>query len=485
MRSVAGSEIGNEVPQATGDSPNRATAWALSGLSLSMLMASLDTSIANAGLPTMARALGAPFPAVQWIVLAYLLAVTTLIVSVGRLGDLAGRRRMLLAGIAVFTIASVGCGAAPSLGVLIAARAVQGMGAATMMSLTIAFVGETVARGRTGSAMGLLGAMSAIGTALGPSFGGILISLVGWRARFLVNVPIGVVALILAFRFLPSDHQRNGASVAAFDTWGTALLSVTLASCALAVTAVRDLPRSAVLALATVALAGLYLFVHVEARAKSPMIRLTMFRDSALNTGLVSSALVSTVIMSTLVVGPFYLSRALGLDAVHVGLVLSVGSVVVALFSVPAGRLADRFGAPLVAAIGLSAMAVGSLLVAASSLGNGIPGYVVPIVVVTSGYSLFQTSNNTTIMSKVTSDQRGVMSGMLSLARNLGLITGASVMGAVFAWASGFSRVEEADAMSVARGMQLTFAVAAILMVVALVLAVKSRPKLEIAQSSC
>lgn len=153
--------------------------WALASLSLSMLLSSLGTSIANVGLPTLAQAFNASFQAVQWVVLAYLLAITILIVSVGRLGDLTGRRRLLLAGIVLFTLASALCGVAPTLGLLIAARAAQGLGAAIMMAITMAFIGETMPKAKTGSAMGLLGTMSAIGTALGPSLGGVLIAGLG------------------------------------------------------------------------------------------------------------------------------------------------------------------------------------------------------------------------------------------------------------------------------------------------------------------
>ena len=138
------------------------------------------------------------------------MAITTLIVSVGRLGDLTGRRRLLVVGIVVFTGASILCGLAPTLPTLIAARALQGIGAAIMMALALAFVAEIVPKGRIGSAMGLLGTMSAIGTALGPSLGGLLIAGFGWRAIFLVNVPLGVAALFLAHRHLPADRR---------DTW--------------------------------------------------------------------------------------------------------------------------------------------------------------------------------------------------------------------------------------------------------------------------
>ena len=159
--------------------------WAIATLSLSMLLSSFGTSITNVGLSTLAQAFDASFQEVQWIVLAYLLAITTLIVSAGRLGDIIGRRRLLLAGIVLFTAASVLCGVAPTLWLLIAARAAQGLGAAIMMALTMAFVGETVPKARTGSAMELLGTTSAIGTALGPSLGGVLIAGAGWRAIFL------------------------------------------------------------------------------------------------------------------------------------------------------------------------------------------------------------------------------------------------------------------------------------------------------------
>src|SRR6266852_4548147 len=211
--------------------------WALASLSLSMLLSSLGTSIANVGLPTLAQAFNASFQDVQWIVLAYLLAITTLIVSVGRLGDITGRRRLLLAGIVLFTLASLLCGVAPALWLLIAARAAQGLGAAIMMALTMALVGETVPKDKTGSAMGLLGTMSATGTALGPSLGGVLISGLGWRAIFFVNVPLGILTFVLAHRTLPVD--RKGPKIGPttdqvrFDNVGTVLLALTLAAYAL------------------------------------------------------------------------------------------------------------------------------------------------------------------------------------------------------------------------------------------------------------
>lgn len=445
--------------------------WALAGLSLTILLSSLGTSIANVGLPTLAAAFDVSFQSVQWVVLAYLLTVTTLIVSVGRLGDLVGRRRLLLAGIGLFTMASVLCGIAPTLWWLIAARAVQGLGAAIMMSLAMALVSEAVPKARTGSAMGLLGTMSAVGTALGPSLGGLLIDGAGWRAIFLVKVPLAVLTLLLVRRFLPPDRPQMGAARPVFDSVGTLLLVLTLMAYVLAVTLGRGSFGALNAALLLAAVAGAALFVFAESRAVSPLVRLRLFRDARLSASFATSALVSTVMMATLVVGPFYLSRALGLNAAIVGLVLSVGPLAAALAGVPAGRMTDHFGGRRMAVAGLIAIATGAAILSLLPATSGVPGYVAPMVVITLGYALFQTANNTTAMANVQQDERGVISGLLNLSRNLGLITGASVMGAVFVFASGTAGLAAAPPEAVAVGMRITFAVAAMLMLIALVVA--------------
>ncbi|WP_207264981.1 MFS transporter [Pseudomonas sp. GW101-3H06] len=445
--------------------------WALVSLSLSMLLSSLGTSIANVALPTLAQAFDASFQQVQWIVLAYLLVITTLIVSVGRLGDLTGRRRLLLCGIGVFTLASALCGLAPSLELLIGARALQGLGAAIMMALTLALAGETVAKEKTGSAMGLLGTMSAMGTAMGPSLGGVLIAGLGWQAIFLITVPLGLLTLLLAWRYLPADQPEI--SRPAFDPLGTLLLALTLAAYALAMTLGRGHFGPLNIALLLAVCVGIGLFVWVEKRVTAPLIRLAMFRDRQLSGSLVMSLLVTTVMMATLVIGPFYLSQALGLNAVGVGLVLSVGPLVAALTGVPAGRLADRFGARRMTVFGLIAIALGCGLLSALPSCLGISGYITPMVVITLGYAVFQTANNTAVMADVQPEQRGVVSGLLNLSRNLGLITGASVLGAVFAMASGTVGIAHPEA--VASGMQVSFTVALGLIGIACLIALGRR----------
>jgi len=448
---------------------------ALASLSLSMLLSSLGTSIANVGLPTLAEAFSASFQAVQWVVLAYLLSITALIVSVGRLGDLLGRRRLLLIGIAVFTVASLLCALAPNLWLLIAARALQGVGAATMMALTMALVSGAVPKEKMGSAMGVLGTMSAIGTSLGPTLGGVLIAQVGWQGIFLLNVPLGVLAMGLAWRFLPQDRHEMTSTRPDFDALGTLVLVLTLLAYALAMTLGRGSFGPLNTALLLVAVIGLMLFVFVEQTAASPLVKLAMLRNPLLSAGFAMSSLVTTVVMATLVVGPFYLSGALGLSAASVGLVMSAGPLVAALAGVPSGRLVDRLGAQRSSTVGLIAMLTGACLLPVVPMSVGVLGYLAPLVVLTAGYALFQAANNTAVMADIAPDQRGVMSGVLGLSRNLGLITGASVMGAVFAFATASDDILLAQPEAIAQGMRLTFAVAAGLILVALVLGAVSK----------
>ena len=351
------------------------------------------------------------------------------------------------------------------------------------MALTVALVRQAIPKERTGSAMGLLGTMSAIGTALGPSLGGVLIAGPGWRAIFLVMLPVGILNLFISFYYLPIDQKKVKACLSDFDILGTLLLGLTLAAYALAVTVGGQYFNEFNIVLLLVAVIGGVSFVLVEAKVVTPLIQLTLFRNVKLSASLTTNVLVSTVMMTTLVVGPFYLSIALGLNEVLVGIVMSIGPIVSALSGIPAGRLVDRLGAPVIIIVGLITMIVGSLFLSVLPAMYGILGYVIAISILTPGYQLFQAANNTAVMMDVHPKQRGIISGMLSLSRNLGLITGASVMGALFAFASLTIDTTTSNPLNplnpgtIEAGMRLTFSAAAFMTVIALglmLLAVKS-----------
>ncbi|OWF72762.1 MFS transporter [Yersinia kristensenii] len=437
-------------------------------LSLPMLLSSLATSIANVGLPTLTQALNASFQEAQWVVLAYLLAMTTSAISIGRMGDIIDKRQLLIAGIGLFTLASLGCAFAPTIEMLITARILQGLGAAAMMTLTLALVGETISQEKTGRAMGMLGTVSALGTALGPSLGGMLIAGFGWPAMFFINIPFGLLALFLALRDLPTNQTQMWQPRSGFDPIGMLLLGLTLALYALSMTWGHGTFTADNLVLLGGAAISAGLLIWAEKRAKNPLIQAAILRHSVLRGGLIMSALVSTIMMSTLIVGPFYLSSALGLPAQWVGLAMSAGPIVAALCGIPAGYWVDKLGARIMVTGGLVGITFAAIVLAIIPTGLGVLGYVVPVCVMTAGYATFQTANNTLMIQSVGAERRGAISGMLNLSRNLGLITGASGMGAVFALASASQNIQLATVINITQGMQLTYGVTALLAAIAL-----------------
>lgn len=436
----------------------------LASLALPMLMASMDTSIANVALPTLAKAFGATFAQVQWVVVGYLLSLTSLIVGAGHLGDMIGRKRLLIAGLALFCATSILCSLAPGLPMLIAFRTLQGLGAAIVIAMTMALAGDTVPEAQVGRAMGVLGTMSALGTSLGPSLGGLLIEALGWRAIFLVNVPVSLLAIILALPAPSGSRPPAAVRRRGYDLRGAVLLAAALAMFAVAMTS-----GPPVLLVVTVICTGL--FVRAERRAPAPLVRLAALGDPLLSAGLATSLLVAAVMMTTLVVGPFYLGHSLALEPTSVGFVMAAGPLGAAVAGIPAGRIVDQWGSRRLVLAALSAMSAG---LAALASAPGIAGYVASITIVTIGYAVFQAANNASVMRGASDEERGVVSGLLSLSRNLGLITGASAMGALFAFTAGTGEIASSAPAQVAAATQTTFAVAALLAIAAMLIAAGS-----------
>lgn len=378
-------------------------------LALAMLLASLGTSIANIALPTLAAAFSASFAQVQAVVVAYLAALTLSVLVAGRLGDRYGLKPTLVAGLIVFTAASLLCAIAPTLWLLIGARTLQGIGAAFLMTLAMALMRQTADEARVGEAMGLLGTVSAVGTALGPALGGLLIPMAGWRGIFWGQIPLALLALVLAARVLPGAPRTE----------------------------------------------------------HEPPPGLPSGINHSLLPNLFVNLLVAAVMMTTLVVGPFYLSRSLGLKPAYVGLIMTVGPVISIFSGVPSGRLVDAWGSRRMLAIGLVLLTVGAFLLALAPERMGIAGYLLAIGVLTPGYQLFQAANNTVALADVPKTLRGTVSGALNLSRNLGLISGAWLMGAVFAFGVGIAEFTEATGPDIAAGMRMTFLLAGGMMLVA------------------
>lgn len=401
-----------------------APARVVTGLALAVLLAALGTSVANVALPELAVSFGVPVGQTQWVVLAYLLAMTATAVTVGRLGDRLGRQRILTYGLLLFLAATLACALAPTFWALIAARAAQGVGGAVLMALPLALARDLVPAARLGTAMGLLGTTSALGTALGPAGGGILLGAFGWPALFLAILPFGAAALLLVRGHFPQPATAQGAE----DSDGQG---------------VRNL-----------------------------------LRRGPLGAGLAMNVLVSTVMMSTLIVGPFFLATGLGLSSAGVGFAMSLGPLVAVATGLIAGRAVDAIGAPRSISVGLGVMLIGTAALAVLPPLMGLPGYLTAIAALTPGYQLFLAANNAKALVGVPSPLRGAAAGLLGLSRNLGLITGASLMGGIYAAvAAAFGRPADAAAFD---GAQVTFTAAALLVCCALAIAItQSHPRRE------
>ena len=453
---------------------DRSSIPVLAALAAATLTASMGISIASVLLPALTRGFSATITGVQWVVLAYLMAVTVTIVSAGRLGDLFGHRRVLIAGLLAFIAASGVCAMAPSLEVLVAGRAVQGAGGAILIALPMSIGRDRVAAERLGMAMGVLGTMSATGTALGPSLGGAMLAWADWRAAFWLLAGFALFTLVLAVAFLGRGASRRRASARDLDVPGTVLLVIALAAYALAAGGGAPEVPFGTGTLVVGAMVAFVLFVLVESRSAAPLVPMQLLRDRRTGAGFAMNLLVGTVMMSTLVVAPFYLAFSLGLDEAMIGLVMSVGPVVAALSGIPAGRLTDRLGSARVMVLGLVQTMVGLLCLAFLPRVFGVPGYIAALIVLTPAFQLFLAANNTAVLLDAPVEQRGRLSGLLGVSRNLGLMTGASAMPGVFVAVLGTGNAAEASTAEVAHAFSMTFTLAAGLALVTLALALFS-----------
>lgn len=444
-------------------------------LAACVVSAQAGTSAVNVALPDLAAWTGGGFGDAQWAVVAYLLAMTAASLIVGYVGDVIGRGRALLIGLIVFVVAGVACAMAPTMWALVLARAVQGVGAAGMAALPLALARDAVGPERSGSIMGLLGTAAAVGTGAGPAIGGLLLGAWGWPAIFWAMLPIPLLTALAAPRVLARVSGPRGGTATAgtlrgraggprqrgiFDLRGSAIVAVAATLYAVAFTGTVSGTRGA---LALMAAAGVLIvvLVPIERRAAHPVLPLQLLRTRPLGLGAALNLVVGAVMMSTLVVGPFYLSGALGLSPTAVGLAMAAGPIASIVSGVLAGRLVDRGVPTRLMTAGLLVMTAAAVALALLPPLAGLPGYLAGTVLLAPGYQLFMAANNTEAMSAVARERRGTAAGVLGLSRNLGLVTGSSVLGTLFATAAGATGQAAATADALDSGLRLVFGIAA------------------------
>ncbi|MEO1554887.1 MAG: MFS transporter [Pseudomonadota bacterium] len=455
----------------------------LSGPSLSIVLASLGTSTAAVTLPELSESFQDHGVNPALVVSAYILATTAFIVPVGRASDLWGRRTVLVVSLCLYTLGALLAFQAPTLPMLIASRFIQGMGAAGMMAMPLALVRDFIPLSRVGRWMGAMGTMSAIGTASGPAIGGAVVAAFGWRAVYLLQIPVALAALTLCFLYTQNPRHTNEHKE--FDLLGASVLAISFAALTFLISDLADGIDLAIAILAVAAGGAFLAFLWIEKRSRSPIIPLGLLRSAHLRVSLVMNAIVSLVMMGILVVGPFFLMDGLELTTAQMGLAMSVGPIVSALSGIPAGRLTERIGAERAVLVGATAMVVATALMAGLPHILGFAGFVLAFVTLSPSYQIFFAALNTSVMTQTSEQDRGVTSGILNLSRNFGFILGAGAVSALF-WSMADIEGNAGDTtVQIGAAMAGTFAICSFLSLGVVSLAVVLRrnqnsvPKIE------
>ena len=403
--------------------------WVVATVCVGAFMGQLDASIVTVAFPTLQDSFGTSLGAVEWVALSYLLVLVAIVAAVGRLADMVGRKLLYTYGFVVFAAASLACGLAPSLASLVGFRVVQAVGAAMLQANSVALIATSVPTAYLGRAIGVQGAAQALGLALGPSVGGLLIGLDGWRLIFLVNVPAGIIGVVSAWLILP--RSRHLAPRTRFDWVGLALFMPGVAALLAALSLGREagFAWSAIVTLFAVAVLALGGFVVQERRVAAPMVDLGLFRRMQFSAGIASGFLSYAVLFGTLFIVPFLLEQGYGEATAVAGLVLTVLPAALGLTAPLAGRAADRLGARPLTVSGMVVTAAG---LAAAALWHGSTGALaVELAVIGVGQGLFTSPNNAAIMASAPRHQSGSAGGLLNMTRGVGTAMGVALAGLV------------------------------------------------------
>jgi EmrB/QacA subfamily drug resistance transporter len=421
-------------PEFIRDDPN-AHWFAVAAVCVGALMGQLDASIVTVALPSLQRSFDASVGSVTWVGLSYLLVLVATVTAVGRFADMWGRKLLYVYGFVLFVVASVLCGLAPDLGALCAFRALQAIGAAMLQANSLAIIVLVVPARSLGRAIGLQGAAQAIGLALGPTVGGLLLAAGGWRLIFFVNVPFGVFGAVAALLLVP--RSQNLSHRAAFDWTGLGIFFPTVVALLSAISFGSTLGWASplIIGLAAAALVLGVLFVRHERRSDQPMLDLTLFSNHRFAAGIFSGMGSYLVMFGVLLLVPFYLERGVGLGVARAGLELMAMPLAFGVVAPLAGRLADRTGARPLTVSGMALVAAGLFFL--GLLRPGTPGLLALLAAIGCGLGLFTSPNNAAIMGAAPGRQAGMASGVLNMSRGMGTALGLALTGLLFSVSGG------------------------------------------------
>jgi EmrB/QacA subfamily drug resistance transporter len=404
-------------------------------VSLGLVLVAINHRAIQVALPTLTHVFRADLSFIQWILLVYDLAVIGLVLTLGRLGDLFGRKWIYILGFLVFVASSAFCGLAQTSGQLIAARVLQGIGGAIILANGRALVSINSLPSERGKALGLTSTAYHVGYLTGPTLGGFIIDSIGWRWIFFMTIPIGLICAYFASRVL-KEREKSSASVRV--DWLGALYLLLTNICF--VYALNQLPHlglrhPVVFSFFIVAVASLALFIHTERKVKMPILSLSLFRNRLFTLSNLSLFFITSTQSAISVLLPFYLQNLMSFTPTQMGWLLIGSSAVIILFAPLAGWMSDRFGSRLLCSIGAAIIVLGQYLIASFTLESSIFQLVLPQVLIGLGWALFNSPNQSAIMSAVSRDQVGAASGMTVTTARVGGAIGIALSGAIMTYA--------------------------------------------------
>lgn len=404
----------------------------LATVSIGTLMATIDASSVNVALPTIASEFGITIAQASWISISYFLVITALLLAVGRLSDLTSRRTVFSAGMGLFGLASGLCGLAPDLGTLVAFRCLEAVGGAMIMANSPALIASAFPGARRGRALGTVTLVATVGSSLGPTVGGILTATVGWHGLFFINVPIGLLGVVMGLRVLGRVPQARP-SQKTFDLLGALLSALGLGTLVFVLREGLHLPPALAWGLGLGGLLTLGGFLWHEARNQAPLLQPRLFKRRAFASATGSSLLSFCSRAGSFFLMPFFLQHEQGYSPAAVGFMMTSFPIAVALVAPISGALSDRLGTRGLTVAGqlLNASALG--LMAFLGADSPLALVLLPQVMLGMGTALFTPPNNNAMLGAVDPEDLGMASGMLAVMRNLGLMLGTGFVSVVLA----------------------------------------------------
>ncbi len=427
--------------------------WTLGAMCFALFMVMLDNTVVNVALPSIQRDLHASISSLEWTINGYTLTFAVLIATGGRLGDIFGRRLMFLAGVIIFATTSATAGFAQDSTMLVASRAIQGVGAALMMPATLSIITNAFPAAERGKAIGTWAGASALALSIGPVVGGALTEYVSWRAIFFINLPVAVAAIVATvFAVSESRDESIGRKV---DYPGVAVLTGSLTAIVLALIEGNKWGWTSptILALLVGGAIGLAAFVAIELRVSAPMVEFGLFRTRQFIGSNLVAFIITFAMMGTFFFMALYMQDILGYSALEAGIRFLPTTMVIAVIAPLSGRLADRLGPGTPMSGGLVVLAVSMFMFAGIDSGTTYSSLIVPFTLMGVGIALVMSPMSTAAMNAVSVQKSGVASGILQMSRMIGASVGIAATGAIFQsqLGSGFDPAQLATAPEQAR----------------------------------